>query len=231
MKALYDSIGTGYADRRRPDPRIARTIDEALGGARSVLNVGAGAGSYEPDSRDVTALELSAEMIRQRTAESAPVCQGRVEALPFADDQFDAAMAILTVHHWSDFAKGVNEMRRVSKGRLVFLTFDPQSDYFWLADYVPEIVEIDQPIMPRMGAFRRLLGEVSIAELPIPHDCSDGFLGAYWRRPAAYLDAGVRAAISTFAKLPGLADALSRLEQDLQSGAWHDRYGYLMDQA
>ena len=122
-------------------------------------------------------------------------------------------------------------MRRVSRNRLVFLTFDPQADYFWLADYIPQIIELDQPIMPRLDRFGHLLGDISIVELPIPHDCTDGFLGAYWRRPAAYLDARVRAAISTCAKLPGHTEALFRLEQDLRSGAWQNRYGDLMDEA
>lgn len=229
MKPLYDSIGTGYAKLRQPDPRIARIIHRALGDAHSILNVGAGTGSYEPTDRTVTALEPSAEMIRQRPPGSAEAHQGVAEKLPFADDQFDAAMAVLTVHHWSDLKAGLLEMRRVAKGRLVILTFDPAAPYFWLADYIPEIITLDQPIMPKMESFEQILGETVIETVPVPHDCTDGFLGAYWRRPQAYLDPSVRSAISTFAKLDNLSEPLARLEQDLASGAWNKRYGHLME--
>lgn len=230
MVALYDKIGVGYANLRKPDPRIAKAIHDALGDAQSVLNVGAGAGSYEPTDRDVTALEPSAEMIVQRPAGSGTAHQGVAEEMPFADNQFDAAMAVLTVHHWTDLAKGLREMRRVAKGRLVILTFDPKAHYFWLADYIPEIVELDQPIMPKMSEYGRILGGVKIEEIPVPHDCTDGFLGAYWRRPHAYLDAKVRASISTFAKLDDAPESLAQLEQDLASGIWDKRYGHLMEE-
>ncbi len=149
--------------------------------------------------------------------------------MPFAEDQFDAAMAVLTVHHWSDFEAGLREMRRVTRGRLVILTFDPASPYFWLADYFPEIIELDQPIMPRLETFDRILGNTQVSIVPVPRDCTDGFLGAYWRRPHAYLDPKVRSAISTFSKLDNLSSALARLERDLVSGAWQERYGYLME--
>ncbi len=108
--------------------------------------------------------------------------------MPFEDKQFDAAMAVLTVHHWRDLEKGLREMQRVAKGRIVILTFDPEAHYFWLADYIPEIVELDQPIMPKMSEYGRILGDVKIEDVPVPYDCTDGFLGAYWRRPHAYLD-------------------------------------------
>ncbi len=229
MDALYDKIGLGYANLRKPDPHIAKAIHAALGDARSILNVGAGTGSYEPSDREVTALEPSAEMIGQRPAESGQAHQGVAEDMPFADNQFDAAMAVLTVHHWSDLEAGLGEMRRVAKGRLVILTFDPEAHYFWLADYIPEIVELDQPIMPKMTEYGRLLGDVSITPVPIPHDCSDGFLGAYWRRPHAYLDPKVRASISTFPKLGDVSVPMAQLEQDLTSGAWEERYGHVME--
>ncbi|MEO9468141.1 class I SAM-dependent methyltransferase [Parasphingorhabdus sp.] len=230
MVALYDKIGVGYSNLRKPDPRIANLIHTALGDAETVLNVGAGTGSYEPAERQVTALEPSAEMIRQRPAGSAKAYQGFAEDLPFADDAFDAAMAVLTVHHWADLEKGLREMRRVAKYRLVILTFDPEAHYFWLADYIPEIVELDQPIMPKMMEYGRILGDVRIEDIPVPHDCTDGFLGAYWRRPHAYLEAKVRASISTFAKLDNAPDQLTRLAQDLDSGAWNRRYGHLMEE-
>ncbi|WP_422344996.1 class I SAM-dependent methyltransferase [Parasphingorhabdus sp.] len=229
MRPLYDRIGIGYAGLRRPDPRIAKAIHDALGSAQSVLNVGAGTGSYEPADRHVTALEPSAEMIRQRPPESAKAHQGIAENLPFADDQFDAVMAVLTVHHWTDLDAGLREMRRVAKDRVVILTFDPASDYFWLADYIPEIITIDQPIMPKISAYEKILGKLAIENILIPCDCTDGFLGAYWRRPSAYLDSAIRSAISTFAKLDNAADGLARLEQDLASGDWDKQYGHLME--
>lgn len=229
MSAIYDKIGVGYSHLRKPDRRIARAIHDALGDAKSVLNVGAGTGSYEPTDRVVTALEPSAEMISQRPPGSAKAYQGAAEDLPFADDQFDAAMAVLTVHHWSDLEAGLREMRRVTTGRLAILTFDPASPYFWLADYIPEIIELDQPIMPKLEAFDRTLGKTKIEIIPVPRDCTDGFLGAYWQRPHAYLDPQVRAAISTFSKLDNIASALAKLEQDLASGVWEERYGHLME--
>ncbi|MEL6663854.1 MAG: class I SAM-dependent methyltransferase [Pseudomonadota bacterium] len=229
MAALYDKIGGGYAKHRKPDPRIAEQIHAALGNARTVLNVGAGAGSYEPADRDVIALEPSAEMIRQRPPGAARAVQGVAEHIPFEDDAFEATMAVLTVHHWADAEAGLKEMRRVAKDRLVILTFDAAGPYFWLADYLPEIVDMDQPIMPPLEDFARLLGNVRVDPVPVPHDCTDGFLGAYWRRPSAYLDPEVRGAISTFAKLDTPAPALKRLEDDLQSGAWADRYRHLLE--
>lgn len=230
MDALYDKIGVGYSNLRKPDPRIASLVHNALGNAKSVLNVGAGTGSYEPAQRQVTALEPSAEMIRQRSPDSAKAYQGVAEDLPFADDEFDAAMAVLTVHHWEDLEKGLREMRRVAKNRLVIMTFDPEAHYFWLANYIPEIVEMDQPIMPKMTEYGRILGDVKIENIPVPHDCTDGFLGAYWRRPHAYLNPQVRASISTFAKLDNAPDQLTRLAQDLDTGAWEKRYGHLIDE-
>lgn len=230
LPALYDKIGIGYSNLRKPDARIAKAIHEALGNAQSILNVGAGTGSYEPADREVTALEPSAEMIEQRPAGSGTAHKGAAEDMPFADNQFDAAMAVLTVHHWTDLETGLLEMRRVTKGRLVILTFDPEAHYFWLADYIPEIIELDQPIMPKMTEYGRILGDVAIEDIPIPHDCTDGFLGAYWRRPHAYLDPIVRASISTFAKLDDVPSSLEKLEQDLATGEWEQRYGHLLAQ-
>ncbi len=227
--ALYDRIGIDYANLRRPDPRIAARIWAALRDAQSVLNVGAGAGSYEPDGRDVTALEPSAEMIAQRPAGSAPCVQGVAEELPFEDDAFDAVMAVLTVHHWSDQARGMAEMRRVSRGPIVLLTYDPAFRGFWLTDYLPELIAMDERQMPRMESYEAWLGAVEISDVPIPHDCADGFLCAYWRRPAAYLDAKLRAAISSFHALGDVSVPMARLEADLQSGAWGERYGALME--
>ena len=227
--ALYDRIGIDYANLRRPDPRIAAAIDAALGDATTVLNVGAGTGSYEPAHRQVTALEPSAEMIRQRPPGAAPMVQGHAEALPFADASFDAAMAVLTVHHWADKAQGLRELRRVARGPVVILTYDPAFRGFWLADYIPELVALDEAQMPPLADYAATLGAVTITPVPIPHDCIDGFLAAYWRRPTAYLDLRVRAAMSSFHALGGVSEPLARLERDLASGVWMERYGGVME--
>lgn len=228
MASRYDRIGLNYSDLRKPDPRIAALIEAALGESGTILNVGAGAGSYEPRGRAVTALEPSRAMIRQRSAPAAAVVQGRAEALPFADRSFDAAMAVLTIHHWSDPAKGLEEMRRVSRGPVVILTYDPAFRGFWLADYIPGLVALDEAQMPALAEYARRLGPVAVAPVPIPADCTDGFLCAYWRRPAAYLDPKVRAAMSSFWALGDVSEALAGLGSDLDSGAWADRYGRLL---
>lgn len=228
MDAVYDRIGVNYSELRKPDRRIEALIGRALGSARTVLNVGAGAGSYEPADRQVTAIEPSMEMIRQRPAGAASVVQGRAEDLPFADDSFDASMAILTVHHWSDKAKGLGEMRRVTRGPVVVLTYDPAFRGFWLADYIPELVDLDESQMPRLSDYEAWLGPVEISPVPIPHDCSDGFLCAYWRSPAAYLDPRIRAAISSFWALGDVSAALRKLKADLDGGAWARRHADLL---
>ena len=229
MPSDYDIIGVDYAQLRRPDARIAARIAEALGDARTVINVGAGAGNYEPAGRDITAVEPSLEMIRQRPPSDATVVQGSAEELPFSDDSFDAAMAVLTVHHWTDQPRGLREMQRVSRGPVVILTYDPAFRGFWLADYLPELVALDEAQMPPLGDYERSLGPVRITPVPIPHDCSDGFLCAYWRRPAAYLDPRIRKAISSFWKIGDISEQLSRLAADLDSGAWAERYSDLLD--
>lgn len=230
MTALYDVIGVGYADLRKPDPRIALAIRQALGDAKTVLNVGAGAGSYEPEDLAVTALEPSAEMIRQRAPGAARAITGVAEDLPFPDDSFDAAMAVLTIHHWTDAEAGLAEMKRVARKRVVILTFDPNASYFWLADYIPALIELDKAIMPPLALYERAFPSVRFEPVAIPHDCTDGFLGAYWRRPAAYMEPRVRAAISSFAKITAVSDALAQLRADLESGRWDERYGHLRGQ-
>jgi SAM-dependent methyltransferase len=220
MTSRYDTIGINYSDLRKPDQRIAAVISAALDGAETVLNVGAGTGSYEPADRSVTAIEPSAEMISQRPASAAPVVQGVAEALPFDDDTFDASMAILTIHHWTDQAKGLAEMRRVTRGPIVLLTFDPAFRDFWLFDYFPELVALDDRQMPQLSDYEKWLGSVEIAQVPIPHDCSDGFLSAYWRRPAAYLEPRIRAAMSSFHAIGDVSAGVQQLNSDLQSGAW-----------
>lgn len=230
MNALYDTIGINYAQLRRPDPRIAQVIHAALVDARSVLNVGAGAGSYEPTDRTVTAVEPSLEMIKQRRPGSAQVIQAEAEALPFPDGSFDASMALLTVHHWKDQARGAKEMRRVTRGPIVLFTYDPAFRGFWLTDYLPWLITLDEAQMPAMATYPKWFGsKIEVRPVPVPYDCSDGFLCAYWRRPAAYLDPRVRSAISSFWRGHDITGPLAQLKRDLASGAWEQRYGHLLN--
>tara|TARA_R110000751_G_scaffold2018_17_gene9967 strand:+ start:47152 stop:47877 length:726 start_codon:yes stop_codon:yes gene_type:complete len=226
----YDLIGKGYAHLRRPDPRIAEAIHMHLDDARSVVNVGAGSGSYEPVDREVVAVEPSSDMIAQREAGAAPAIQASAEALPFGDDSFDAAMAVLTIHHWSNQAKGLRELRRIARDKVVLVTFDPASRP-WLTEYLPQLAQLDESQMPSLDFYSSILGEVDVHPLPVPHDCSDGFLYAYWSRPEAYLDPALRAGSSSFWALPGIEGGLLRLERDLHDGTWKAHYGHLASQA
>ena len=228
MTALYDTIGIDYANLRRPDPRIAAQIDAALGDARTVLNVGAGAGSYEPTDRHVTALEPSVEMIAQRPPGSAPVVRGNAEALPFADRSFDAAMAVLTIHHWPDKAKGLAELRRVARDRIVILTYDPAFRGQWQTRYWPGLIDLDAGMMPPLDFLEAHLGPVDIQPVMVPHDCTDGFLYASWRRSEAYLDDRVRQGSSAFWLLDDAEGGVQRLAADLASGAWHAEHRALL---
>jgi len=201
-----------------------------LADATTVVNVGAGSGSYEPHDRALIAVELSPTMIRQRPPGAATAIQADALSLPFRDNAFDAAMAILTVHHWTDQKRGLRELRRVSRGRVVILTWDPaQSGRFWLMDYVPEILDTDRHKFPQLQEYEDALGPIEVVAVPIPHDCVDGFMCAYWRRPAAYLDPRVRGAISTFAKLGNITAELNKLREDLESGAWQRRYSDILN--
>ncbi len=229
--AIYDTIGRDYARGRRSDPRIAARLTTALGDAQSVLNVGAGAGSYEAQDRSVIAAEPSTVMIAQRPADAALAVQARAETLPFRDQSFDATMAILTLHHWADRAGGLAECARVARRRVVLLTWDPDADAFWLVqDYFPEFGEVDRQVFPAMDAYTEAFGSgvrVEVAPVPVPRDCIDGFLGAYWARPAAYLDEAVRSSISSFARSDTEA-GLARLREDLATGAWYARHGHVL---
>ena len=232
MRAVYDTIGTGYVVHRQADPRIARLIRAALGDAASVVNVGAGAGAYEPPNLAVVAVEPSWEMIGQQPEGRASVVQAVAERLPFPDEAFDAALAVLTVHHWADRRAGLAELARVAR-RVVVVTWDPACrESFWLTtEYLPEIVEFNVPRFPRQSELAGCLGGgITTHVLPVPHDCMDGFLGAFWRRPDAYLDPAVRGAMSCFAQLPaGRVDAgLTRLAADLLNGRWEARFGHLL---
>lgn len=230
--ALYDTIGIGYSAYRRPDPRIAARIADGLGAASTIVNVGAGAGSYEPADRAVVAVEPSAEMVRQRQRGAAPAVRASADHLPFGDGSFDAALAVLTIHHWPDWRAGIGEMRRVARDRVVILTWDPEHPGFWLVqEYFPEIVEMDLLTMPAIAQMASVLGPVEVRPVPVPGDCIDGFLGAYWRRPERYLDDGARGAISAFSKLRDVEPGLARLRADLANGAWKRRHASLLDRA
>jgi SAM-dependent methyltransferase len=228
----YDAIGHGYRAQRRPDPRIAARIHAALGDAARVCNVGAGAGSYEPADREVIAVEPSRTMIAQRPPGTAAVVRARAEALPFADDAFDASMAVLTLHHWEDLAAGLSEMGRVAPLRVVF-TFDPlrQNDLWLARDYLPEIQELERVRSPRVEELSAMLGGAEVQAVPVPWDCIDGFQGCYWRRPERYLDPHVQASISTLARLPRdvVQRGMGRLADDLASGAWMRKHGELLE--
>ena len=204
-------------------------IWDALGDADSVVNVGAGAGSYEPRDRRVVAVEPAITMIRQRTAGAAPVVRACAEALPFPNASFAAALAVLSVHHWSDWQAGLRELLRVSRRKIVLFTWDPQSEGFWLADYFPQLLEKDRQRFPTLAALGAVLGEIEAVPVPIPHDCSDGFMGAYWRRPSAYLDPKVRAAISSLAA-EASTGSLTRLADELGNGVWERKYGPMLQQ-
>jgi SAM-dependent methyltransferase len=226
--AVYDHIGRTYARTRRTDLRLAGQLWQALGPGDSLLNVGAGTGNYEPGDRDVVAVEPSLEMIRQRPR-SHHVVRGVAEALPFRDDQFDAAMAILTVHHWRDPAAGLLELRRVARRQVVWYT-TPLDPSFWLLRYFGALSgSAAGPGPPPDALLRRCFGVVEVRPLLIPYDCVDGFGVAFWARPEAYLDPMVQEGMSCLALLsPAERQAgTRRLAADLASGEWDRRYGHL----
>jgi SAM-dependent methyltransferase len=230
----YDAHGGGYAVQRRTDPRIAAYVLAALGDASTVVNVGAGAGSYEPTDRDVTAVEPSASMRSQRPADLATAIDATAEELPFADGSFDAAMATITVHQWADPDKGLRELRRVSRGPVVVLTFDGDAlDLLWLADYVPELIAAERRRYPAIEHIAEVLGGTStVTPIPIPIDCVDGFTEAYYARPERFLDAAVRRSQSAwgFVDEAATARAVRQLGEDLETGAWDAKYGGLRRQ-
>jgi SAM-dependent methyltransferase len=229
---VYDSIGNGYGVVRRPDPRIALQLRSAIGEARSVVNVGAGSGSYEPGDVATVALEPSAVMIAQRAAATAPVVQGRAEQLPFPDGSFDVALALLTVHHWADAAAGLSELRRVSR-RQVILTWDPlfMAEQFWFArDYLPEASQRELELATFDPIVTMLGGTCAVEPVLVPADCTDGFYAAYWARPEAYLDPRKREGISALALTDQslVNGAVDHLKSDLASGAWAERNSHLL---
>ncbi|WP_394843179.1 class I SAM-dependent methyltransferase [Pendulispora brunnea] len=229
----YDSIGHGYAIRRREDPRYRERILAALGDARTVVNVGAGAGSYEPRDRYVLAVEPSDVMAAQRAKELAPAIRASAGRLPFRDGSLDAAMSILSLHHWDDEREaGVRELRRVATGPVVIVTFDPEvSRAMWLVtDYLPELADMDRRIFPSLEQLSKWLGGTTHVDvLPIPRDTSDWMLGALWAHPERVLDAAARNATSGFARMPPdvVARVVTAVERDLENGTWDARHGHL----
>ncbi len=230
----YGSIGTHYSAFRRPDPRIAARIHALLGDAETVLNVGAGAGSYEPLDRTVTAVEPSATMRMQRPSGLSPAIDAVAEDLPFADRSFDAAMATFTIHQWPDLAAGLREMRRVTKGPIVLMSCEPgEVENFWLADYVPGVLSAEARRYPSRQKISEAIGSaVAMHPVPIPFDCIDGFNEAYYGRPEMFLNTDARQSCSAwgFISVEETKRAIGRLEADLASGAWDERLGHLRQQ-
>ena len=228
-RPLYDQIGGAYVQTRRADPRIARMIRAALGDAATVVNIGAGSGSYEPTDLVVVPVEPSELMIRQRPPSLPPAVRGVAEALPLPDRSVDAALAVLAAHHWADRPAALAEIRRVARTRAVFFTHDPEASFGWLDDYFPGLAGGTISRYPHLAEFETL-GRVTIEPVLVPADCTDGFTAAYWRRPDAYLDEGIRANMSTFALLDGrvVADGVARLARDLADRSWYGRYASLL---
>lgn len=230
----YDACAPSYPSQRRADPRIAAHVDAALGDARTVVNVGAGAGSYEPLERHVIAIEPSAGMRAQRPPHLAPAIDATAERLPLDEDSIDAAMAIITIHHWSDPIAGLREMRRVARGPVVVLTFeiDVLARFWMISDYLPEALADDRERFPTIEAILGALGGGEVQPIPIPSDCTDGFFESHYAKPEAYLDPQVRAAQSVWSRLPPGVEqrAIDALTADLRSGEWDRRHGYLRTQ-
>jgi SAM-dependent methyltransferase len=229
----YERHGRTYSQHRRPDPRIAARIHAALGDARTVLNVGAGAGSYEPEDRWVLAVEPSATMRAQRPLSAAPAINARAESLPFNDDAVDAAMACVTIHHWEPAAAGLAELRRVARGPVVVFTFELDGLPVWQHEYLREGLALERPRFPAIDDIAAALGgRTRVEHVPTPGDCADGFFEAFWRRPEALLDPAVRSAQSMWALLdPDVEQRIiERLTEGLDSGAWDAEHGHLREQ-
>jgi len=228
----YETHGVGYAGRRRADPRIAAAIAGALGDARTVLNVGAGAGSYEPGDRWVLAVEPSATMRGQRPGDAAPALACTAEELPLDDDSVDAAMACVTIHHWPDRARGLAELRRVARGPVVIFTFELDELIGWQRDYLGPALALE---IPRFGTCEEVAAELGgvtrIETIPTPADCTDGFFEAFWNRPEALLDPTVRASQSLWQLVgPEVEEEIvGRLAADLESGRWDEEHGALRE--
>jgi SAM-dependent methyltransferase len=231
----YDRIGLSYSEVRRADPRFEAVIWRALGDAESVLNIGAGAGSYEPTDREVIAIEPSSVMIAQRLADAAPAIQGIAESLPLKDNSVDATMGVFTMQHWDDVDRGLAEVLRVTRKRIVLLTLDLDvtAEMWFCSDYLPEIIEHDRKAFPSITHLQDVLPFLQVEVVPVPADCTDGFCVALWSRPEMHLDPNVRRASSTCHVLPPsvIHTGLDRLRQDLEHGEWDRRHGQLRTQS
>ncbi len=228
----YEQHGRTYARHRRPDPRIAAHIHAALGDARTVLNVGAGAGSYEPPDRWLLAVEPSATMRAQRPPGAAPAIAARAEALPFDDNAVDAAMACVTIHHWEPPEAGLAELRRVSRGPVVVFTFELDCLPAWQQEFLHEGLAKERPRFPAIDDIAGALGgRTRVERIPTPGDCLDGFFEAFWRRPEALLDPAVRGAQSMWALLEPRVEQriVERLAAALDCGAWDAEHGHLRE--
>jgi SAM-dependent methyltransferase len=230
-RAAYDEIGLNYSDFRRADPRIEARVWAALGDARSIANVGAGTGSYEPRDRGVIAIEPSSLMIAKRPEGAAPALQGVAEALPLDDRSVDAAMAIFTVHHWTDLEAGLAEMRRVARKRVVLLTIDAtkNAEIWTLAEYFPEAMALEEEVMPSMASLEAGLPSATIEVIPMPSRCRDEFTSALWDRPELFLDPATLRASSLWHRLSpeAIERGQERLRADLESGRWDEVHGHL----
>ena len=232
----YDKLGQKYSGYRQTDPSIAKYVFDALADAATVLNVGAGAGSYEPTDKYVVAIEPSIVMRSQRIQNGKmPAINAKADNLPFDDNAFDASMAMITVHHWPDMDKGLKELRRVTKGQVVIMTFDPDElDNFWNVHYFPELIEVEKARYPTIDFIKNALGgNCEVVEIPIPLDCMDGFQEAFYGRPEAFLEKEVRLSQSAWGFLEkGIEEKLVQsLQDDLNSGEWDRKYGHFRTQS
>lgn len=231
----YDKLGQKYSSYRQTDPRIAQYVTNALADAKTVLNVGAGAGSYEPMDKYVVAVEPSVAMRQQRIDRNkVPAINAKADNLPFDNNSFDASMAMITVHHWSDMDKGLKELRRVTKHQIVIMTFDPeQLDNFWNAEYFPEVIEVEKARYPTIDFIKNSLGgHCKVIPIPIPLDCKDGFQEAFYGRPEAFLEKEIRLSQSAWGFIPDekQEEIVKRLKMDLESGSWDKKYGHFRTQ-
>ncbi len=228
MTVNYEKLAEQYKRFRTPDPRIASIIWAHLTNAKNVLNVGAGIGSYEPDNYQVVAVEPSERMIALRGLSAVQIIRGSAESLPFNDNTFDVSMALLTIHHWSDISRGLSEMLRVTRGKVILFTWIGYGNDFWLEEYIPEIRGIDKALFPTLMELEKMIGPITVETVEIPADCTDGFMCAYWRRPKSYLNSDVRRAISTFSRVGEIQKGLQDLDADLSNGIWDKKYGHLL---
>lgn len=220
---MYDIIGRTYSQGRHTDPSIAKRLWSQLDLSKTILNLGAGTGNYEPGDASLLAIEPSRVMVQQRQSVH-PVIQASSEQLPLASQSIDQAMTVLSMHHWTDRETAFAEIRRVCRERFVMLTWDPEAEPFWLTrDYFPHMLRVDRHKFPTMAQLAREFPGLEVHTLEIPADCEDGFLAAYWCRPQAYLDSAVRECISSFTNLPGMEKGLCTLEKDLKSGHWYQK--------